>query len=424
MATLAAPPPAKSPAKKASPRDPRWSDRLAHSGYLLGAILLHLLVFLIVATWVVFQPPKPPADDFVKTYVPAGEPPPPPPPPSQPTMPVPSAVSNPTTAITTVNPTAPAFNVPLPTINPTTTVTSVKMNQPPPTMPNNLDKRIEAIKNTETQHWGRSTSNIAEAGGDPHNVVARFPVYLASYADGDWGCNVHLAKGQIDAGSLPDLVAKINEWSHGNLKGDVVPTPLAIGGPDLIAKMPPFIFFTGHKDFILTDTEIENLRQYLQNGGCIWGDNALAGSGSRFDVAFRREMKRVIPDADKNFEKYSVTSDLFKKGWNNLDKVPEGMNFYAEPIEHIDIDGKLAVLYTPNDYSDLMFMRILPGDTDYSTDRPTPDDPLFTSGLFLYHNGVFFRNFTLDGCLGAQRFGMNVIGFLLVRFDKELILAP
>ena len=33
-------------------------------------------------------------------------------------------------------------------------------------------------------------------------------------------------------------------------------------------------------------------------GGAIWGDNALPGWGSRFDVAFRREMKRVVPDIE------------------------------------------------------------------------------------------------------------------------------
>ncbi len=36
-----------------------------------------------------------------------------------------------------------------------------------------------------------------------------------------------------------------------------------------MSKMPPFIFFTGHKDFVLTDDEVHNLQAYLQNGGAI-----------------------------------------------------------------------------------------------------------------------------------------------------------
>ncbi len=66
-------PPAKKSSKPAAPQasadNRHWMERLSRSGYLLGAILVHLLIFLIVATWVVFQAPAPPPDDFNKTYV-------------------------------------------------------------------------------------------------------------------------------------------------------------------------------------------------------------------------------------------------------------------------------------------------------------------------------------------------------------------
>jgi hypothetical protein len=337
------------------------------------------------------------------------------------------AVTPPTTVISSTAPTV-AFNVPMPDFSQTTPPDDVKttMVNKPVTAPNTIaPERLSKIMRTEQDNWGRSKENILEAGGDPKNVVAKFPVYLASYADGDWGCNIALDKtGKIEAGSLPDLVAKMNEWSKGNLTGEVIPTPLSIGGPDLMDKKPPFIFFTGHKNFILTEQEIQNLRDYLQVGGCIWGDNALAGRGSRFDVAFRREMKRVVPDIDKNFEPVPMTSDIFTKSWFPLTKVPEGMNYYAEPLEHLDIDGKLAILYTPNDYSDLFFMRILPGDTQMQGVWPSKTSPLFTWNAFLSNRAFFFRNFELPSCLAAQQLGMNVIGYLLVRFDKDLLLTP
>jgi hypothetical protein len=339
-------------------------------------------------------------------------------------MPVPTQLAPAVSAIRTTSP-QPTLNIPLPDINP-----GKILSAPGPQMANNAPKvagglpsRLAAIRATETNTWSRSMDNIRESGGDPHNVVATFPVYLASYADGDWACNVHLDAGQISAGSLPNLIAKMNEWSHGNLKGKVMPTPLEIGGPDLLAKMPPFIFFTGHKDFHLTDTEIENLQKYLQNGGAIWGDNALAGSGSRFDVAFKREMKRVIPDIDKNFAEVPLTHDIFTKSWYPIGRVPEGMNFYAEPLQQIEIDGKLAVIYTPNDYSDLYTMRILPGDTQMAGFMPKPEFPLFTNRLFWNNRDEFFRNYELPASLQAQQLGMNIIGFLLVRFDKDLLLS-
>jgi hypothetical protein len=313
----------------------------------------------------------------------------------------------------------------LPTLNPSTPtpiikqVTSMTMHAP-----SNLASRLPAIMATETKNWGRSQQNIQDTEGDVKKIVATFPVYLASYADGDWSCNTVLSGNTIVAGSLPNLVAKMNEWSKGNLKGTVVPTPLDIGSSDLMEKMPPFVFFTGHKDFVLTDAEIENLRAYLNNGGCIWGDNTLAGYGSRFDVAFRREMKRVVPDKDKQFEEVPLTDDIFTKSWFNLTKVPEGMNYYAEPIEHLDLDGKLAIIYTPNDYSDLYDMRILPGDQQMGPYQTTDNPPLVTNGLFADNATTFFRNFTLPASLEAHKLGMNIIGFMLIRFDKDLILTP
>jgi hypothetical protein len=399
-------------------------EKLSRSGYFLGAVLLHLLIFLIVATWVVFKAPTPPPDDFVKTYVPSAAPPPPPPPPDA-TMPVPTRTT-PTPRAIVSDSVVPSFTIPLPNLNQDTPLDTT-LNKIAPrvmSMPDNLSKRLPAIKAFIMAGAHRTQENIEDSEGDPHRVEATFPVFLASYADGDWGCNVIITDGQVVAGSLPNLVEKMNEWSHNKLKGTVVPTPLVIGSNDLVDKKPPFIFFTGHKDFVLTEDEVTNLRNYLQVGGAIWGDNALPGYGSRFDVAFRREMKRVIPDKDKNFEEVPLTHDLFvKDGWFNITKLPAGMNYYDEPMEHLDLDGKVAILYTPNDYSDLMTMRILPGDTAYEGGWH-PGLKLWTIGSFLQNSLLFFRNYNLPACLAAHQLGMNIIGFLLVRFDQDLLLTP
>jgi hypothetical protein len=417
----------------ASPsKDRQWYEKLSRSGYFFGALLFHLVLFLMVATWVIFPAFHPPTEDFTKTYLPPAAPPPPPPPPTPPTPQVSThAISAPTTI--TAPTAAPAFSVPMPDLTPATATpvdVQQSMTQPVVSKPAAISEaRLTKIMETE-QSWGRDKQNILESNSDPKNITAKFPVFLASYADGDWGCNIHMADGQIDAGSLPDLVAKMNEWSHGHITGEVEPTPLNIGGPDLLEKKPPFIFFTGHKDFTLTDQEVQNLSEYLQIGGCIWGDNTLAGRGSRFDVAFRREMKRVVPDLDKNFEPVPMTGDIYTKSWFPISKVPPGMNYYAEPIEHLDIDGKLAILYTPNDYSDMFFMRILPGDTQIQGTWPDKDvqhptgSPLFTKDVFWNNRNVFFRNFELPSCLAAQQLGMNIIGYMLVRFDKDLLLTP
>ena len=408
------------PSKKPNP----WDGKLTRSAFFLGALLFHLIIFLVVATWVVFKVPAIQPDVSFRFVPPVAE--------NQPLPPL----TAPTAPAVDLNASAPAPDVPRVLSSPQNSnfqihetpidVTGAQSQGPTPPVaitPRDHGPNAAWIKGVHKSVLKyRTQDEIAR-----HDPSATFPVYVAAYADGDWACNTHLDQnGNIVAGSIPNLVAKINEWSHGHIKGEVVPKPLNIGGPELLDKMPPFIFFTGHKNFILTEQEIGNLQNYLECGGAIWGDNALAGRGSRFDIAFRREMKRVIQDKDKNFEPVAMDADIFTKSRFSISQVPEGMNYFSEPLEHIDINGKLAILYTPNDYSDLYAMRILPGDAQIEGVSPNrkSKSPLFTSGIFLDNQTVFFRNFTLQSSLAVHRLGMNIVTYLLTRFDDELLLNP
>jgi len=404
-------------------------EKISRSGYFFGALLFHLVIFILVATWVIFPAFHPPPDNIPQAFLPpapAAVPPPPPTSPQPPTVASDRAPA-PSPAVIVTPGSTHTFDFPVPKLDTTTTAADagIAKGPPVPVTPNTISperkKKIIAL----LQGAGRNMDDIIHSDNDPRNIKAKFVVYLASYADGDWGCNIHMTDGKIDAGSLPNLLAKVGEWSHGNIAANVIPTPLNIASQDLLDKKPPFIFFTGHKDFVLTPQEVQNLQDYLQLGGLIWGDNALAGRGSRFDVAFRREMKRVVPDLDKKFEPVSLDDKIFTKSWWPISKLPAGMNFYAEPLEHLDIDGKLAILYTPNDYSDLFSMYILPGDNVMGPVRPDikTNCPLFTNGTFLYNRTVFFRNFELPSSMAAERLGMNIIGYLLVRFDDDLLLS-
>jgi hypothetical protein len=79
----------------------RRRERLTRSAYFLGAVLFHLILFLILATWVIFRaPPVPPPAEFSAVKVKIAPPPPPPQPSSDggassPTEPTPVAVPPP-----------------------------------------------------------------------------------------------------------------------------------------------------------------------------------------------------------------------------------------------------------------------------------------------------------------------------------------
>ena len=405
----------------------KWMEKANRSLFFFIALLFHLLLFLMVATLIIFQPPPQEKEPFQKTYVPAASLPPPPPQTSPQTVAVsPTAVPVTPAAITTTSAAA-SFSVPMPSLDTTVDPNMTQnMVQAVPPSTNGLTSRLTAIRTTVST-W-RSADNIREAGGDVHNLVAKFPVYLAQYADGDWDCNNYFVNDQLVSGSLPDLVNKITEWSHKDLQGATIKS-IAIDSPDLISSPPPYIFFTGHKDFHLTDAEVANLRKYLENGGAVWGDSAFAGDGSRFDVAFHREMKRVLPDPDIVFQDLPMDHQIFTKSWFPIDKTPLGMNYRQDPVQIMNLDGKLAVIYTPDDYSDMMTLALAPGrDESEATGNGwswyEPEHPLYTPISFSDHAATFYRNYSPGPSMAVYKLSMNILAYLLIRFDDDLLLTP
>lgn len=65
-----------------APRKKTWQEKFARSGYFMGAVLFHLVIFLMVATVVIWKAPEPPHDDTIFHPVPSVKI--TPPPPSQP----------------------------------------------------------------------------------------------------------------------------------------------------------------------------------------------------------------------------------------------------------------------------------------------------------------------------------------------------
>jgi len=55
----------------------------------------------------------------------------------------------------------------------------------------------------------------------------------------------------------------------------------------------PFLFMNGHNDFILSDTELENLRVYFAHGGFLLASGCC--TNPEFPKAWRREFSRIFP---------------------------------------------------------------------------------------------------------------------------------
>ena len=55
----------------------------------------------------------------------------------------------------------------------------------------------------------------------------------------------------------------------------------------------PFLFMNGHNDFVLSDTELQNMRRYFTNGGFLLGSGCC--NNPEFPIAWRREFSRIFP---------------------------------------------------------------------------------------------------------------------------------
>ncbi len=126
----------------------------------------------------------------------------------------------------------------------------------------------------------------------------------------------------------------------------------------------PILYMTGHHEFHWNEEEVARLQRYLTAGGLLLAD-ACCGRAS-FDVAFRREIIKVLPDSrlDRlpgDHPLYHCHNDI-----NQVEYTPRVREDYGPfntpELEGIAIDGRLAVIYSkfdlgngweqfPHDYS-------------------------------------------------------------------------
>lgn len=435
------------------PHEDSWKERIARSPYLFGSILVHLILFLLIGgvvlidkvtvdrqedptVTILLKADKQGSDERVSEEF---------------------ASSQDADASTSLDPHSSdkLSNTSAQVGAPQDLIATDRLKDPGfsssnlPQIPKNLG--TETVKNFATEnfkksqeiakseHQKRTQSLRATMDGwkNPHQkgtgtdrvgrqVQAEFVCYVANVQSLNSRV-ILFDENRQEQGPLRNLIRVMNSWSQGRIQAKVEARPIDMASAELLEKMPPFVYFFGSRDFTLTSKEVENIRRYLISGGCVWGDSGLAGSRSRFDIAFRREMKRVIPDHDKPFEVLSSNHPVFggEKAFFQLKGVPAGMNFRQESIEAIKIDGEIAVLYSPNNYTDLMRVayknpvKFAQNEIEISRQNQNPDG-FYTPVNFYQQRETYFRNFDVEGSESAFQFSVNVIIHLLTRFEERV----
>ncbi len=330
------------------------------------------------------------------------------------------------TAITTNSALPSAFELPsaAPDMMPSTarTLDPVAATAPQQqTLPGGMTLAQAKSMKAFTGGWGQGSGG----SGVGKDRAFKFTAYIAKYSGGDWNSTVRMRDGKtIDFGSLPNLLYLMNKWSRDRIQAQANAVPLDLSSDQIFAMKPPFIFFTGRRDFVLTDKEVENLRKYIQLGGAIWGDSTLPGRRSRFDLAFRREMKRVVPDVNKEFEVLPPDHPIYTRTYfNEVRGVPAGVNFYAEPVYALKIYGEVAILYTANDYGDMWQIGLNErGEVDFRKDE---QDNFVALNFELWQRRAnYIRNLEPKAIETSYKFGINVVVHLLTRWEEKLRTVP
>ncbi len=432
-----------------APRKLTLKERFEKSPYFIGAILLHLLIFLLIGGMIIFEAMLPKQEFDSSFLLGGGDPGPAAPPAASEATPdaastevavqTPQAASSSLSELITVNTTDPtAFSVPISTMSTPDPNAMAKVTE---TVTANMAKasasafagRSAGIKGTVGK-WGTGGGGSGGAGptGSGKSTQAEFVCYVGKVAGLDSNRLLMMTYSNSKlkdepGGPIHNLTRMINEWSHGRIKAKLQPEALDLASQKLHETAPPFVYFSGSKEFSLTNAEVENLRKYLVNGGAIWGDSGLAGVGSRFDVAFRREMKRVIPDADKQFEILPKDHPVYQgdKAFFQLNKgAPPGMNYRHDPVEVIKMDGEIAVIYTPNNYTDMMRVAFKMPIRENKNVADTPGGAGYFTKMQLWRlQDTFCRNFGADGAEDAFQLGINIVVHLLTRFQERLMFS-
>ncbi|MDD5305592.1 MAG: DUF4159 domain-containing protein, partial [Elusimicrobia bacterium] len=144
----------------------------------------------------------------------------------------------------------------------------------------------------------------------------------------------------------PDAPDLVSAWVGEVTSVRTAPQRRAITLQDPALFSSPFLYLAGASaPAELRDDELRRLRQFISGGGFLWIEDSGGGPPGSFDRWVRRELPRVLPDAElKPLPPDHVIYRTFF-----LLRGPAGRARVHGALEGVDWGGRVAVLYTRDD---------------------------------------------------------------------------
>lgn len=165
------------------------------------------------------------------------------------------------------------------------------------------------------------------------DVIKRFAFAQLRYPGGDW--DPHPA-------APAQFIREIERMTSVEVEPER--REVAIADSQLFSH--PFLYVTGDREFTpFSELEVERLRTWIESGGTLVADDAAGTPGYGFDASFRRELARVEPAV--RLERLSAEHTVFKSFF--LVRTVAGARVVSPFLEGLTIQGRTAVIYSPND---------------------------------------------------------------------------
>lgn len=173
---------------------------------------------------------------------------------------------------------------------------------------------------------------------------ADFVFTRLQYESGDWD----IVDQRMPSNLLDSLVA------YTTISVDPRESIVSLGSKEVLGAT--FCYFSGHKLVQFNDRERENFEAYVRRGGFVFVDDCNHDVDGLFAKSFEEQMRVIFgPDALAKipndhaiyrsffkFEKGPPTTSFELNGW--------GDDLVHDYLKAIQIDGRIAVLYSNKDY--------------------------------------------------------------------------
>ena len=137
--------------------------------------------------------------------------------------------------------------------------------------------------------------------------------------------------------AIPNLIAFCNEHINTTIKSK--PETVEVGGVDIFQY--PFLHMTGHGNVFFSDSDVENLRNYLLSGGFLHIDDNYG-----MEPYITKEIKKVFPNTDL----VEIPSDheIFNIAFKFPDGLPKIHEHDGKRPQAFGIfyEGRLVLLFT------------------------------------------------------------------------------